>query len=313
MRVVFMGTPGFAVPALHALVASSEVDVTLVVSQPDRPAGRGGQLRSPPVVEAARRAGLPVWQPESLKVEGSVERLAAERADFFIVAAYGEILRQRVLDLPRVAPLNLHASLLPRWRGAAPIQWAIASGDAATGVALMHMEKGLDTGAVYAMDATMIGDTETAGELHERLAALGATLLMRELPRIASGACQPQKQPATRSSYASMLTREHRHLPPEYSAQTAASWVNGMSPWPGVAIQVAGERLALHRARATHRPAQGPCGTLSVADGLLWLNAWDGLQVELLEVQRPGRKLVTGAEFARGAHVDGAAAERLVE
>lgn len=313
MRVVFMGTPGFAVPALQALVASPEVDVTLVVSQPDRPAGRGVQLRSPPVIEAARSAGLAVWQPESLKLEGTVERLTAERPDFFVVAAYGEILRQRVLDIPRIAPLNLHASLLPRWRGAAPIQWAIASGDAATGVALMRMEKGLDTGSVYAMDATMIGDTETAGELHERLAAMGATLLMRELGGIATLACHPQSQPATRSCYASMLTREHRHLPAHYSAQAAASWVNGMSPWPGVAVQVAGERLALHRARATACPAQGPPGTLSVAEGLLWLNGWDGAMAELLEVQRPGKKRVSGAEFVRGAQVHGASVERLVE
>jgi methionyl-tRNA formyltransferase len=313
MRVVFMGTPDFAVPALQALLASSSVDVTLVVSQPDRPAGRGGQLRSPPVVQAARRAGVPVWQPESLKGEGTVERLSAEQADFFVVAAYGEILRQKVLDIPRIAPLNLHASLLPRWRGAAPIQWAIASGDAATGVALMRMEKGLDTGAVYAMDATMIDDTETAGELHERLAAMGAILLMRELPRIAASECHPRKQPATRSCYASMLTREHRHLPEGYSAQQAASWVNGMSPWPGVAVQVAGERLALQRARATERPAQGASGTFSVTEGRLWLNAWDGLQTELLEVQRPGRRMVSGSEFVRGAHVDNASVERLIE
>lgn len=313
MRVVFMGTPDFAVPALKALLASSSVNVTLVVSQPDRPAGRGGQLRSPPVVQAARTAGVPIWQPESLKGDGTAERLSAEDADFFVVAAYGEILRQNVLDIPRIAPLNLHASLLPRWRGAAPIQWAIASGDAATGVALMRMEKGLDTGAVYAMDATMIEDTETAGELHERLAAMGAALLMRELPRIAASECHPQKQPATRSCYASMLTREHRHLPESYSAQKAASWVNGMSPWPGVAVQVSGERLALHRARATDRPAQGQPGTFSVSEGRLWLNAWDGRQTELLEVQRPGRKLVSGSEFVRGTPVDNASVERLVE
>jgi methionyl-tRNA formyltransferase len=265
------------------------------------------------VVEAARIAGAPVWQPESLKGEGTVERLAAEQADFFVVAAYGEILRQRVLDIPRIAPLNLHASLLPRWRGAAPIQWAVARGDAATGVALMHMEKGLDTGPVYAMDATMIGDTETAGELHERLATMGASLLMRELPRIAAGDCKPQKQPATRSSYASMLSREHRHLPEGYTAQQAASWVNGMSPWPGVTVQVASERLSLHRACASQRSNQGEPGTLSVSDGRLWLNAWDGNQTELLEVQRPGRKLVSGAEFVRGAQVDGMSVERLVE
>lgn len=310
IRVVYMGTPAFAVPALQALHRDPRVHVTLVVSQPNRQAGRGQKIQRTPVAETAETLGIPVFQPASLRDEEAVARLRDENADLFVVAAYGQILRQDVLDLPRFGCVNLHGSLLSRWRGAAPIQWAVASGDATTGVALMRMERGLDTGPVFAMTTTMIKETETAGELHDRLAALSAPLLIEHLDALVDPTVVPQPQNSDRATYARMLTTADRTLDFQDSAQKIAWKINGMSPWPGVRITLQDEWLTLHRARvSTLAPTTLPPGTIVEANAKTGLHiaCGHGSVVEILEAQRPGKRamtssvLLTGYTIATGA------------
>lgn len=293
LRVVYMGTPDFAVPSLRALAADPRCDVALVVSQPDRPAGRGRKARPGPVAAAADELGIARYQPDRLRGDECVARLRQERPDLIVVAAYGQILREDVLSLPRLGCVNVHASLLPRWRGAAPIQWAVASGDGATGVSIMAMERGLDTGPVYAMAATMIGETETAGELHDRLAELGASLLVDTLDDIAGGA-RPTPQAPSRTTYARMLTADDRRVAFERPAASVAHQINGMSPWPGTRVSCGDEVLSLRRARVSdvEVPDGVAVGAICVADGAhgLHIVCGDGRAIEVLELQRPGKR-----------------------
>lgn len=293
LRVVYMGTPDFAVPSLHALAADPRCEVTLVVSQPDRPAGRGKKARPTPVAAAADELGIERYQPDRLRGDACVARLRDERPDLVVVAAYGQILREDVLTVPRLGCVNVHASLLPRWRGAAPIQWAVAEGDGATGVSIMAMERGLDTGPVYAMAATMIGETETAGELHDRLAELGASLLIDTLDAIASGS-RPTPQASSRATYARMLRHEDRVLDFGRPAAEVAHRINGMSPWPGTRVACGDEILALRRARPSDVtvPDDIVPGSVCVADGTSGLHivCGDGRAIEVLELQRPGKR-----------------------
>ncbi|MCB9507749.1 MAG: methionyl-tRNA formyltransferase [Myxococcales bacterium] len=301
LRLVFMGTPDFAVPSLQALAADGRCDVALVVTQPDRPSGRGHALTAPPVKVAAVELGLPVYQPESLRDEATWEPLRAG-FDLFVVAAYGQILRQGVLDLPRLGCVNVHASLLPRWRGAAPIHRAIAAGDATTGVSIMRMERGLDTGPVYAMGALMIGDEETAGELHDRLAIVGAKLLVETLDSVADTTVVPAPQPKTRTTYAKMLGAGDRRVDFEAPAAAVASVINGMSPWPGVMICCGDEPMTLLRARVSALPGDGAAaGTIVAADAGAGLHiaCGDGV-IEVIELKRPGKRKMAATECLRG-------------
>lgn len=296
-----MGSPLFAVSALEALHADPRVEVTLVVSQPDRPSGRGKKLRPPDVAARAHELGIPTFQPESLKTDDSHDRLAAENADLFVVAAYGQILRQRVLDLPRFGCVNIHASLLPRWRGAAPIHWAVATGDAATGVSIMRMERGLDTGPVYRMESTMIGATETTGELHDRLATMGARLLIDSLDDITNPDFTPTPQAKDRASYARMLSREDRRVDFGWPAARVAWHINGMNPWPGVAVTIDDQRLSLLRARLGGECGGDP-GTVSRCspeEGLS-ITCGDGRVVEVMEVKRAGKRAMSAQDLACG-------------
>lgn len=301
-RVVFLGTPDFAVPSLQRLCET--VDVSLVVSQPDRPAGRGQRLTPPPVAAEAARRGIPCVQPETLRDAEAVARLAAEDADLFVVAAYGQILRQAVLDLPRLGCLNVHGSLLPRWRGAAPIHRAVEAGDGVTGVAIMQMERGLDTGAVWSMEAIAIGETETSGELHDRLATLGADLLVRTLPDVLGRTRAPIPQATSRATYAHKLTAADRCVDFASSGASVAWKINAMTPWPGVRVTVGDEVITLRR--AAPGPAMGAAvepGALRVEDGRLFFACADGTSVEILELQRPGRRCLSARECLRGMEV----------
>lgn len=296
-----MGSPLFAVSALDALHADPRTEVTLVVSQPDRPSGRGKRLRPPEVAARAHELGLPTFQPESLKTDESYARLAAEEADLFVVAAYGQILRQRVLDLPQHGCVNIHASLLPRWRGAAPIHWSVATGDGTTGVSIMRMERGLDTGPVYRMESTMIGATETTGELHDRLATMGARLLMESLDDIADPHFIPTPQADDRATYARMLSREDRRVDFSWPAARVAWHINGMNPWPGVAVTIEEQRISLLRARVGGE-CGGDVGTVSVCSPEEGLNitCGDGRMVEVLEVKRAGKRAMSARDLACG-------------
>ena len=297
-----MGTPDFAAVSLRALHEDPRTQVTLVVSQPDRTSGRGQKLTPTPVKQVAIDLGLPTFQPESMREEDAVARLQEEQADLFVVAAYGQILRQNVLDLPRLGCVNVHASLLPRWRGAAPIHRAIEAGDSATGVSIMRMERGLDTGPVYAMSATMIGDTETAGELHDRLAEQGAQLLVRTLDDIADPDFVPTPQPNLRTTYARMLKAEDKALEFDAPALHVCARVNGMSPWPSVSAMADDLRLTLLRARPSDVPVdEAAPGTVLVASAKYGLHiaCADGA-IEVLEIKRPGKRAMSTADCLRG-------------
>lgn len=300
-----MGTPDFAVQSLRALHASPNVDVCLVVSQPDKRSGRGNKLRPTPVKAAATELGIPTYQPDTLRDPDAVQRLEEENADLFVVAAYGQILRKRLLEMPRLGCVNVHASLLPRWRGAAPIHRAIAAGDAVSGVSIMQMERGLDTGPVYKMASVMIGDTETAGDLHDRLSVIGADLLIECLPLIASDEFVPTPQPATRTTYASMLGAEDRGLSFVGDAQEVVARINGMSPWPGARASLAGETVTVLRARVSDLPLTGEPGEVvaaAVKSGL-HIATTKGV-VELLEMKRPGKRAMSAKDCLNGMKIE---------
>jgi methionyl-tRNA formyltransferase len=246
-RIVFLGTPDFAVPSLRALIASPELDVVGVVTQPDRPAGRGRPLQRSPVKQAALSAGLPVIQPEKTHTSPAFEQLQAWQPDFLVVAAFGQILRQKVLDLPHIAPINVHASLLPRWRGAAPIQAAIRAGDNYTGVTTMIVDAGMDTGAILLQDSIPIEPDETGQSLHDKLAALGAILLIHTLEWLLSGSIQPHPQPTKESliTYAPQLKKEDGQIDWKASAAEIDRHVRAYTPWPGTYTFWDGKRLKI--------------------------------------------------------------------
>jgi methionyl-tRNA formyltransferase len=301
LNVLFMGTPDFAASALKQLHAQPDVSVKLVVSQPDKRSGRGKKVRSTPVHATADALGLPVFQPETLRNAEAIARLRDVEADLFVVAAYGQILRKAVLEIPRLGCVNIHGSLLPAWRGAAPIHRAIAAGDAVSGVSIMRMERGLDTGPVYEMRALMIGDEETAGELHDRLAVLGGSLLIEALPKIVSPDFVPTPQPNSKTTYAAMLGAEDRAIDFDRPASAVVSHINGMSPWPGARTLVDGQTLTFLRARQSTVEAQGSPGEIVVAAAQhgLHIASSDGI-VEVLEIKRPGKRVMRASECLNG-------------
>ncbi len=296
--IVFAGTPEFAAVALRALLAAG-IRPELVLSQPDRPAGRGRKLAQSPVKECAVENGLPVFQPESLRNPESIAELARCKHDLLIVAAYGLILPPEVLDLPRIAPVNIHASLLPRWRGAAPIQAAILAGDAETGVALMKMEAGLDTGPVYIDRAIPIDAHDTAGSLHDKLAAIGGNLIVEYLPAIASGELVATPQPDAGVSYAGRIAKTDAEIDWTLSALDIDRGVRAYQPWPIAYTSLEGTALRVHSATpdpdgSTHEdPGEiihaGKEGVVvATGAGLLSLN----------EVQLAGKRRIAASDFA---------------
>jgi len=303
-RVVFAGTPGFARESLRALLDSGIVPLA-VLTQPDRPAGRGKKLHASAVKEFAEQHDLPVLQPDSLKGAQVIDELVALDADLMIVAAYGLLLPQGVLDIPRIASINVHASLLPRWRGAAPIQAAILAGDNETGISLMQMEAGLDTGPVYAASSIDIGGLETAGELHDRLARLGGQLLVRQLEGVVSGTCVAAAQQASEATYATKIRSADAELNWRRSAAELQRAVLAYNPVPGAWTRLRGERLKCWRAEAIEGNADTDTpGRIvdSGADGIS-ITCGAGL-LRITELQRPGRKRVSAAELAGQLDLD---------
>ena len=300
LRVVFMGTPEFAVPTLAGILAAGH-EIVAVYTQPPRPAGRGMAERKSPVQLLAERHGLSVLAPASLKTEVEAHAFAAHRADVGIVVAYGLILPGPVLAGPREGCLNLHASALPRWRGAAPIQRAIMAGDAETAATVMRMEAGLDTGPICRMERVPIGPDAAAGELHDILAERGAALIVRALGELEQGRLDCTPQPADGVTYAAKIDKAETRIDFARPAREVHNHVRGLSPAPGAWFQAAhegrSERVKLLRTQLVAHTPSAPAG--SVLDDALTIACAEGA-VRVLEVQRPGRKPMAATEFLRG-------------
>ncbi|MGI8560735.1 MAG: methionyl-tRNA formyltransferase [Luteimonas sp.] len=296
MRIVFAGTPAFAVPSLRA--AANRAEVVAVYTQPDRPAGRGRELQASPVKLEALQRGIPVLQPENLKSQASRDALRALAPELMVVVAYGLILPRSILEIPEQGCWNVHASLLPRWRGAVPIQRAIEAGDTQTGVCLMRMEAGLDTGPVLLSQVTAIGAGETGGELHDRLAALGAQVLADGLSLLRATmlpVARPQSGEGV--TYARKLEKSEARLDWSLPATTLANKVRAFNPWPMAEAEVAGERLRVHAAQALPLAHGAAAGALLHAGraGIDVACGEGALRIRTL--QRPGGKAITAADY----------------
>jgi methionyl-tRNA formyltransferase len=297
-RVVFMGTPEFAVPVLEALAA--QYDLVGVVTQPDRPAGRGRKLAASPVKEAALARGLPLLQPTTLHTPEAFQQLAAWHPAVVVVAAFGQLLHPQVLDLPPHGCLNIHGSLLPRYRGAAPIPAAILAGDEVTGVTIMHMDEGLDTGPILSQAEQPLAPGDTTGSLTAKLADLGAGLLLETLPRWLAGEIVPQVQDETRATYCRALTKDDGSLDWSRPAHHLDRQVRANDPWPGAYTWWQGQRLKLLRVRP--RPGwrgDGQPGQVVETEAGIAVVTGEGL-LELVEVQPAGKKPMPALAFALG-------------
>lgn len=301
MRVVFMGSPEFAVPCLRALAAKHEV--ALVVSQPDKPAGRGSQLTAPAVKLAALELGLPIAQPKSARTGELRDALAATNAELAVVVAYGKILPLPVLvALPRGC-INVHGSLLPRYRGAAPVQWSVINGDAETGVSIMQLDEGMDTGPVLLERRTPIDPDETSGELMARLAPIGAAALLEAIEGLTAGTLYPLQQDHSKATHARMLDKTDGAIDFARPAHLVASRIRGVDPWPGARAKLRDQVVKLFRAR----PSDGRADASSPAAGTVLAVDTTGAHIAtsdgaivVREIQAPGRKRLTAQQFAAG-------------
>ncbi|MBQ9415024.1 MAG: methionyl-tRNA formyltransferase [Clostridia bacterium] len=296
MRIVYMGTPAFAVPPLERLIADG-YEVVLVVTQPDKPVGRTQTLTPPPVKVCALAHEIPVFQPTSLKTDEALQTLSSAAPDLIAVAAYGKILPKSVLDLPRYGCINVHASLLPAYRGAAPIQWAVIHGEKEAGVTTMQMDEGLDTGDMLLTFKREIPDDMTAGELHDLLSADGAALLSKTLDALQNGSVIPQKQP-DESSYAPMLDKTYSPLDFQKPAKTLHDQVRGLNPWPVATCRLHGKTLKVYRTAVGEKTDVRP-GTVCALDPLS-VACGDGRTLRILDVQYEGKKRMAAADFLRG-------------
>jgi methionyl-tRNA formyltransferase len=296
LRVVFLGTPAFAIPSLEGVLASG-AELVAVVCQPDRPKGRGLELQPPPTKVWAEARGLPVHQPEKVR-NGRLRALLEPYApDLLVVTAYGRILPKEVLDLPPLGALNGHASLLPRYRGAAPIQWAVARGETTTGVTVMQMDEGLDTGDIRLVRTLEIGEDETAAGLHDRLAALAGDALREAIELLSRDALPRTPQDHAQATLAPLLSKEDAELDWTRPARELVWRVRGFTPWPGTVLRLAGRPLKVHAARAVE--GRGEPGTVVEADDVVRMATGDGL-LELVEVQPEGKRRMGVRDFLGG-------------
>jgi len=300
IRLAFLGTPQFAVPSLESLAAAG-YGIAGVWTQPDRPRGRGRQITAPPVKECALRLGLAVHQPEKVRRPEVVETLRGLRLDAMVVVGYGQIIPKSILDIPPLGILNVHASLLPRYRGAAPVQWAIANGEARTGVTTMRINEGLDTGDILLAEETGIGPGETAPELGERLSRMGASLLIDTLRGLEQGTITPRPQDPSAATYAPILRKEDGRIDWRRPAAETLNRLRGFLPWPGAYTSFRGQTLHILRATIA-RPAGIEPGALAPSQRHLVVTCGAGSAIELLEVQLEGRKRISAQAFLNGHH-----------
>ena len=298
MQIVFMGTPDFAVGALEALIAQGH-EITAVVTQPDKAKGRSGQLQFPPVKECAVKHGIPVFQPRRIKTPEAIEELKKYPADVYIVAAFGQILSQEILDLPKYGCLNIHASLLPKYRGASPIQRVIIDGETQTGVTIMQMADGIDTGDMLAKAETPIGEDETAGELFDRLMVLGAELLVDTIDKLDTITPQPQND--AEAIHAPMIRKEMGAIDWTQPAERVHDLVRGLNPWPSAFFTLEGKRMKLHRTKVV--VGKGEPGEIAVIGGEMAVCCGENA-VQLMEIQPENGKRMRGSDYLRGHAIE---------
>ena len=298
-KIIFMGTPDFSVPALRALHESKHT-LLLVVTQPDRPKGRGKIMSPSPVKKVALELDYSVFQPTSFTADETVEKLMEIQPDFIITAAYGHVLPQKILDIPQIASLNIHASLLPKYRGAAPIQRAIMSGEEETGVTIMLMDAGLDTGDILLSEKVSIESNDTAQTLHDRLSDVGGRLLIRTLKGFEDQNISPTPQNPDLASYAAMLKKEDGRLDWHLSAETLVNIIRGTTPWPGAFTHYQGRRFKIFKASAVAEPVSSPAGSvLKGFPGELRIATGDGI-LSIMEIQGASGKRLSIQDFLRG-------------
>jgi methionyl-tRNA formyltransferase len=304
LRIVFAGTPDFSVAPLEALIDSPH-EVVAIYTQPDRPAGRGRKPMPGPVKQKALEQGIPVMQPVSFREEGAIEALAALKPDLMVVVAYGLLLPQAVLEIPRLGCINIHASLLPRWRGAAPIQRALLAGDSESGVCIMQMDAGLDTGPVWLEKRISIAGDETGGSLHDKLAALGARALMEALPLIARGQSQPVPQPEEGITYAHKLTKEEGRIDWSAPAPAIHRLVHAFNPWPVAHAGLGGQQVRIWDSSLPGQACNAAPGTVvrASAEGID-VATGDGV-LRITRLQMPGKRAITAQEFLNARSADG--------
>ena len=300
MRIVFMGTPEFAVPSLRQLIADGH-EIVCVLTQPDKPKNRGMKLMPSPVKVVAMEHQIEVYQPVTLKSGEALERLSALKPELIVVAAYGKILPKEILDLPRLGCINVHSSLLPRYRGAAPINWAILNGETETGVTIMYMAEGLDTGDIISQRATAIDPDETVEALHDRLALLGAELLGETVAAIGAGTAQRVPQNDAESCYAPMLSRQLSPIDFSRSAHEIHNQVRGLIPWPATTMEIKGQTFKIFAVEETGMESTQGAGTLLGADKQgINVVCGDGKVLRILELQAPGKKRMRAVDYLRG-------------
>ncbi len=306
MRVVFMGTPDFAVPSLRALESMEEVEIVGVFTQPDRPVGRGHKLEMPPVKREALDNGLNVFQFERVRKQEGLDRMRALKPDLVVTAAFGQILSKKLLEVPRMGTINVHASLLPRHRGAAPINWCLIQGEEVTGVTTMLTDAGLDTGDMLLKKEVEIGENETAGELTMRLAQVGAELLTETIRRYAAGEIAPEKQNADEMTYEPLLIKELGRIAWMQDARAIANLVRGVNPWPGAYTPTDGGTLKIWLAKPDDEKTDQEPGTViraSAKEGL-FVASGSGTVLEIIEMQAPNAKRMSAKTYLSGRKIE---------
>lgn len=300
MNIIFMGTPDFAIPALKALI-DSEHSVSAVFTQPDKPKGRGHKMTPPPVKVLAEEHGVTVYQPDSLKKDADeyIKIIKDINPDIIIVAAYGKILPKEILDIPRLGCVNIHGSLLPKYRGAAPIQWAVLDGEKETGITTMLMNEGLDTGDILMVEKTEIGENETAAELFDRLAVMGAELVIKTIEALKNGEITPQKQDDSNATYASMLSKDLSKLDFDAPVREVHKKICGLSDWPCAVTSIDGKRLKVYHSEIVSdtKPDAVPGEVLNEKD--FTVACKDG-SIRFVEVQAEGSKRMKSEDYLRG-------------
>jgi methionyl-tRNA formyltransferase len=310
MRIVFCGTPEFAVPSLRALLANPEFAVEAVITQPDRPRGRGQRVSPSPVKEVAALAGVRIYQPASMKSDEARDFIAEIKPDAVVIIAYGQIIPRRLLDIPRLGWMNLHGSLLPKYRGAAPIAWAISNGEPKTGLTTMQLDPGLDTGPILMQREIEIGGDDTAPELAKRMAELGAPLVADSLINLNRGEITPIPQDSTQATYAPILTKEHGRIDWSLTSGEIYNRIRGLAPWPGAystfrrrLCQIWGRPSA--SAAASDAAGTWEPGSLIVSNAVIEVVCGKGTRLQLEAVQLEGRKRISAREFVNGARLAG--------